>query len=111
MERLLPLSHQQFEILLALSDRDLHGYGILDASATAGVRLGTGALYTAIARLVELKLIRETAQRDADDARRRYYALTAPGRAALTAETARLEALVAKARRKGIRPRALKAKS
>jgi DNA-binding PadR family transcriptional regulator len=110
-ERLLPLSHQQFEILLALSDRDLHGYGILDASAAAGVRLGTGALYTAIARLVELKLIRETDQRDADDARRRYYALTASGRAALTAETGRLEALVAKARRKGIRPRALKAKS
>lgn len=108
--RFLPLSPQQFEILLALSDRDLHGYGILDASAAAGVRLGTGALYTAIARLVTLDLIRETDRRDDADQRRRYYTLTAAGRAALVAETARLETLVAKARHKGIRPRALKAK-
>ena len=108
--RFLPLSPQQFEILLALSDQDLHGYGILDASAAAGVRLGTGALYTAIARLVTLGLIRETDRRDEADARRRYYALTATGRAALVAETARLETLVAKARHKGIRPRPLKAK-
>ena len=40
----LPLSPQQFQILLALSDGDRHGYGIIleIAERTAGsVRLGT----------------------------------------------------------------------
>lgn len=108
----LPLSPQQFEILLALADEDLHGYGIIDATERGGgPRLGTGALYTAIARLVTLKLIEETDRRDDADARRRYYTLTRLGRATLTAETARLESLVAKAHRKGLRPRTLKGRS
>jgi DNA-binding PadR family transcriptional regulator len=105
--RFLPLSPQQFEILLALIDQDLHGYGIIrDVSErTAGsVRLGTGALYTAIARMVTTGLIRETNRRDETDARRRYYALTHLGRRILAAETARLETLVSKARQKGVRP-------
>ena len=113
-DRLLPLSPQQFEILLALCDQDLHGYGIIrDVSdRTDGrLRLGTGALYTAIARLVTLGLIRETDRRDETDARRRYYALTRLGRRTLTAEAARLEALLAKARRKGIRAGATKVRS
>ena len=52
----LPLSPQQFQILLALSDGDRHGYGIIleIAERTAGsVRLGTGTLYTALAGLVD----------------------------------------------------------
>lgn len=110
----LPLSHQQFEILLALSDQDLHGYGIiLDVSARTGggLRLGTGPLYTAIARLAAQGLIEETDRRDVEDARRRYYALTRLGRATLMAETARLESLLTAARRKGIRPGSAKVKS
>ena len=90
----LPLSPHQFHILLALSDRERHGYGIiLDvAERTAGtLRLGTGTLYTAVARLVELQIIVESGS--ADD-RRRYYRLTTLGRSVLRAETARLEALV-----------------
>jgi DNA-binding PadR family transcriptional regulator len=113
-DRLLPLSAQQFEILLALCDRDLHGYGIIrDVSErTDGrLRLGTGALYTAIARMVTLGLIRETDRRDEADARRRYYALTRLGRRTLAAETARLEELLAKARRKGIRTASTKVRS
>ncbi|HET9370539.1 MAG TPA: helix-turn-helix transcriptional regulator [Vicinamibacterales bacterium] len=101
-----PLSTQQFQILLALVDDDRHGYGIIAevAERTGGeVRLGTGPLYTAIGRLVDLELIQETARRDDDDARRRYYTLTAAGRQTLRRETARLEALLAQARRKGIR--------
>jgi DNA-binding PadR family transcriptional regulator len=103
-----PLSTQQFQILLALSDQDRHGYGIIRdvADRTGGaVRLGTGPLYTAIARLVALGWLAETDRRDADDARRRYYRLTASGRRALEVETGRLDALVTAARRKGIRLR------
>jgi DNA-binding PadR family transcriptional regulator len=91
--RFLPLSPQQFHILLALSDRERHGYGIiLDVVERTGgaLRLGTGTLYTSVARLAELGLIADV---DRDD-RRRYYRLTSVGRAVLRAETARLESLV-----------------
>lgn len=96
----LPLSPQQFHILLALSDQECHGYGIiLDiAERTSGaLRLGTGTLYTAIARLVALGLVVDTGR---EDDRRRYYRLTPLGRKVLGAETERLESLVRYARAK-----------
>jgi DNA-binding PadR family transcriptional regulator len=108
--RFLPLSTPQFQILLALIDADRHGYGIiLDIEARTGgtVRLGTGTLYTALAGLVNNELISESKKRPdpADhDERRKYYALTRLGRTVLEAETARLEAMVRDARRKGVRP-------
>jgi DNA-binding PadR family transcriptional regulator len=108
--RFLPLTPQQFHILLALTDEERHGYGIIleVASRTDGaLRLGTGTLYTAIARLFALGLVVETDRKPArgekDDERRRYYKLTPLGRAVLQAETARLEALLRHAREKGIR--------
>src|SRR3954471_22469527 len=104
----LPLTPQQFHILLALTDGHLHGYAIIRdvAARTAGaVRLGTGTLYTALARLDGLGLVVESdARAAADDARRRYYRLTPLGRAVLAAETGRLDALVRHARRKGVKP-------
>src|SRR6266704_2711027 len=104
----LPLSLQQFHILLALADGPRHGYGIIRdiEERTAGaVRLGTGTLYTALARLDTLTLVEEPGRRPAakgDDERRRYYQLTTLGRAVVKAETARLETLVRHAHRKGI---------
>jgi DNA-binding PadR family transcriptional regulator len=107
-KRYLPLSPQQFHILLALTDAERHGYGIIleIAERTGGLlRLGTGTLYTALARLVASRLIAESARRPAaDDDRRRYYRLTPLGRAVLRAEAARLDALVRQARRKGVQP-------
>jgi len=105
----LPLSAQQFQILLALTDADRHGYGIiLDIENRTGgaVRVGTGTLYTALAGLLDDDLVgeaRRTADRSDDDPRRKYYRLTPLGRNVLQAEAARLEALVRDARRKGIR--------
>jgi DNA-binding PadR family transcriptional regulator len=99
----LPLSPHQFHILLALTGGERHGYGIIQdvERQTAGeLRLGTGTLYTAIARLVALALIAETGRADE---RRRFYRLTALGRAVLRAETARLEALVRHAHAHGVR--------
>jgi len=99
----LPLSPQQFHILLALTDRDRHGYALIqeiDQRTAGGLRLGTGTLYTAIARLCELGLIADSGK---TDDRRRFYKLLPLGRAVLRAETARLEALVRFAHGRGIR--------
>ena len=110
VSRLLPLTAQQFQILLSLTDGHLHGYGIIRdiAARTAGsLRIGTGTLYTALARLETLRLVEETDPRTRakdDDERRRYYRLTPLGRGVLKAETDRLDALVHQARRKGIVP-------
>jgi DNA-binding PadR family transcriptional regulator len=106
----LPLTPQQFHILLALTDGERHGYGIIleVAERTGGaLRLGTGTLYTAVGRMATLGFLSEAARRparDQDDDRRRYYRLTPLGRAVLTAEAARLDALLRHARRKGIQP-------
>ena len=104
----LPLSAQQFHILLALADSDRHGYGILleIVERTGGaMRLGTGTLYTALAGLVDDRFIAEAAgPKRGRDERRRFYRLTPLGRRVLTAETARLESLVKHARQKGIQP-------
>ena len=108
--RFLPLSAQQFHILLALTDADRHGYGIIleIADRTGGLmRLGTGTLYTALAGLVDDRHIADAGRRppgDKADERRRYYHLTPLGRAVLEAEAARLDALVQLARRKGVKP-------
>ena len=104
----LPLSPQQFHILLSLSSQDRHGYGIiLDVESRTGdeLRMGTGTLYTAIGRLVTLGLIEDTG---VDDGRRRHYHLTRIGRLVLEAEAARLEALVRLAQVEGIGGRARK---
>ena len=104
----LPLTPQQFHILLALTGAHRHGYGIIGdiAERTGGaLRLGTGTLYTALARLETLALVGESDRRapaHEDDDRRRYYRLTPLGRAVLKAETERLEALVRHARARGI---------
>ena len=108
--RFLPLTPQQFHILLSLTDGHLHGYAIIRdiAERTEGtLRLGTGTLYTALARLEALLLVEESDRRPIaakDDERRRYYRLTASGRAVLKAEAERLETLLRHARRKGVGP-------
>jgi DNA-binding PadR family transcriptional regulator len=102
--RFLPLSPHQFHILLALVDGPRHGYAVIqevEQRTEGALRLGTGTLYTAIARLVELQLIADAGR---EDTRRRYYRLTPLGRAVLRAETARLEALVRHAHDRGVRP-------
>jgi DNA-binding PadR family transcriptional regulator len=108
--RFLPLSPHQFHILLALTDRERHGYGVIqeiEHRTDGALRIGTGTLYTAIARLVELGLIASASRAAPADERRRYYRLTPLGRSVLKAETTRLEALVRHAHACGVRPSAL----
>ena len=96
----LPLKTQWFHIMLALAGGEQHGYGIMQEvlnSTTGKVRLWPATLYGSIKRLVEAGLIEESAERPApelDDARRRYYRLTALSKRVLDAECERLQALV-----------------
>ena len=110
IERLLPLSPAVFHILLALAEDDRHGYAIMrdiDERTDGVVRVGPGMLYGSIKWLLADGLIEEApARRRADhDERRRYYRLTASGRALLKAEAARLEAAVGLARARRVLPR------
>jgi DNA-binding PadR family transcriptional regulator len=110
-EKLLPLRPSVFHILLALSDGDLHGYGIMQevSEHTAGqIRLGPGTLYGAIKRLLNDGLIVEADERpDAalDDERRRYYRLTDFGQRVLKAEVQRISRMVSVAQRKRLIPK------
>jgi len=96
----IPLKTQWFHIMLTLAGGDQHGYGIMQEvqQRTGGkVRLWPATLYGSIKRLIEAELIEESNKRPApelDDARRRYYRLTALGKRVLDAECERLQELV-----------------
>ena len=99
-ERFLPLKPQWFHILLALAGEEQHGYGIMQEvlDRTMGkVHLWPATLYGSLKRMIEAELIEESSKRprpELDDARRRYYRLTALGRRVLDAECERLQGLV-----------------
>lgn len=108
-ERHLPLSEPVFQILLSLSDQQLHGYAIIKdvRDRTDGqVELTASTLYAAVKRLLDAELIQElrAPSRD-DDPRRRYYAITAHGLEVARLETARLERTLRMARQKRLAPR------
>ena len=99
-QRFIPLKTQWFHIMVSLAGGEQHGYGIMQdvRDRTAGkVRLWPATLYGSFKRLIEAGLIEESDERPApelDDARRRYYRLTALGRRVLDAECERLQELV-----------------
>jgi DNA-binding PadR family transcriptional regulator len=109
----LPLPTAVFHILVALADRDRHGYSIMqDVSArTDGkVRLSAGTLYSAVHRMLEQGLIeelRENPDPDSDDERRRHYRVTRLGRDVAVAEARRLQDMLSQARATGLIPRKL----
>src|SRR5580693_7996547 len=82
---MLPLPAATFHILLALSEDDRHGYGIIQdvAARTRGeLKLSAGTLYRSIQRMLEQGLLEETRERPSpenDDERRRYYRITTFG--------------------------------
>jgi DNA-binding PadR family transcriptional regulator len=111
--QLLPLTPQVFHILVALADRDQHGYCIMQDVAErtgGGMRLSPGTLYGSIKRMLEQGLIVELRAKDRpdsgnDDERRRYYRLTPFGRKVAKAEAARLSEMVEQARVYGLAPK------
>src|SRR6267154_4089837 len=99
-----------FHILLAVADRERHGYAIMQdvrARTDGTLRLGPGTLYGSIKRLLAEGLIEELDERpdpEDDDVRRRYYRITRFGRRVAMAESARLAQLLSQARATGLAP-------
>jgi DNA-binding PadR family transcriptional regulator len=106
LDAFLPLKPVAFQVLLSLADGERHGYAItqdIASRTSARMRLEPGNLYRALRTMLDDGLIEESERRpapDLDDERRRYYRITTLGRLVATAEIARLEAMVAEAKRK-----------
>jgi DNA-binding PadR family transcriptional regulator len=97
-----------FHILLALSDGNSHGYGIMqDVEAFTGgeIRLGPGTLYRSIQRMLVDGLIEEleiALHDESDDDRRRHYRLTKKGLEIAQREARRLADLVDVSRQRNL---------
>jgi len=103
-----PLREPTFLILLSLVPAKKHGYAILkdvEELSNGKVKLSTGTLYEALARLLSQGLIErilEDAPTSVDDLEdlsprgkpRKAYRLTRAGRSLLEAETRRMHSLV-----------------
>lgn len=78
-------------VLSSLAGGPKHGYAIIqDVGVTAGVKLGPGTLYGALARLEQQGLVEPLPSED----RRRPYRLTAKGASALQRQLNALERIV-----------------
>src|SRR5262245_45376009 len=97
----LPLPPLDLQILLLLTGRTLHGYGIVQAWTEEFPDqrpIELGSLYRIISRLLDQELIREVdGPKDAADDRRvrRFYTVTALGQKVVRAEAQRLRSLLA----------------
>lgn len=91
-----PMKPQWFQILLALSARPRHGYGIQRAVLDATddhMTLWPAMLYRSLGTLGEEGLIEpvDAPEGEPDDERRQYYALTPAGRERLAEEADMLQ--------------------
>lgn len=94
-----PLTPAVFHILLALYGQERHGYDIMlrvKEDSRGQVKMGPGTLYGSLDRMIAAGLVTESKKQDP---RRIYYKLTALGQTALRAESERLSAIAAIARR------------
>ena len=108
VSRFLPLTDLAFNVLIVLTDQDLHGYALLKElrSRTGREKLRTGTVYAALARLQDDGLVQEadvTPMED-EDRRRRYYRVTDLGRLVAKSEANRLVEILAFARNKHLLP-------
>ena len=110
LEQHLPLNPRDYLILLALSQRDRHGYGLIkdvDRFTNGDVRLDPANLYRSLKKLIAAGLLAESDRlpvKEERDERRRYYALTTLGHRVVQAEAVRLEEMANLARSYQILP-------
>jgi DNA-binding PadR family transcriptional regulator len=99
-----PLKPLECSVLLVLAEGEEYGYGIVKRIAEAaagGIRIAPSNLYYVLDRMLRAGLVEESDAADASDdaVRRRYYGITALGRAALATEARRLAEVVRTAER------------
>jgi DNA-binding PadR family transcriptional regulator len=98
------LKTAHFHILLALSNGDLHGFGIqrdVDTHSQGRCKLWPATLYGSLEELSDLGWIEEVidpAERPAESEKRRYYRITPTGLGALSEEAERIAELAALAK-------------
>ena len=106
-----PLTPAVFHILLALSNGERHGYGIMkqvEADSQGKVTMGPGTLYGSLKRMLEAGLVKESDKRvdpEMDDQRRIYYQITGVGAQALAAELERYQRIVTIAQQRKLFPK------
>ncbi len=106
----VPLTPAVLHILLALSTKERHGYGIMkqvESDSQGKVNMGPGTLYGSLGRMIDGGLIRESNKKidpEMDDERRIYYKITGLGQKALAAELQRYRKVVAVAKQKRLSP-------
>lgn len=105
-----PLTPAVFHILLALSTRERHGYGIMkqvEDDSQGKVKMGAGTLYGSLKRMFDAGLIEESDTRidpKMGDARRIYYRITAAGEKAFVDELDRYKHVVSRAQQISLGP-------
>ena len=106
-----PLTPAVFHILLALSNGERHGYGIMkqvEADSQGKVTMGPGTLYGSLKRMLDAGLVRESDKRvdpEMDDERCIYYQITGIGAQALAAELERYKRIVTLAQERKLFPK------
>jgi len=106
----VPLTPAVLHILLALSTKERHGYGIMkevEADSEGKIKMGPGTLYGSLGRMLEAGLVRESKKKrasDMDDERRIYYRITGLGEITLAAELERYRGVMVIAEQKRLSP-------
>ena len=106
-----PLTPAVFHILLALSNGERHGYGIMkqvEADSQGKVNMGPGTLYGSLKRMLDAGLVKESDKRvdpEMDDERRIYYQITGIGAQTLAAELERYKRIVSLAQERHLYPK------
>ena len=105
------LKPRWFHILLALSDKDLHGSDIMRevlGQSDGELRLWPAMLYGSLEQMMDRSLIEElkdSAERPGGaSAKRRYFRITVEGRRLLGSEADRMAAMARLARAKNVLP-------
>ena len=86
-----PLTPAVFHILLALSNRERHGYGIIkqvERDSQGKVTMDAGTLYGSLKQMLDAGLVKESDKRvdpEMDAERRVYYKITGEGSKVLVA--------------------------
>ena len=110
VDRHLPVSARDYQILVSLSQGDAHGYAMVKEIAARTedrIVFEPANLYRSIRRLIRAGLVEPSEERPAeesDDERRRYYRITPLGDGVVRAEAARMRELVRDAIARDILP-------